>query len=197
MIDPTSLARSATVGAPAQSGPALGKALLQLACVLLLTAACLRAVDALPGLLRGSARGVRHFESVAALERAIGLRVPLPSYFPDALSWPPRELRAFNRSAATLLFVRRDTGVPWLLLGLASGQNEALPSELDDGVLVLQEGASQGERTDARVRRLRDEGGTVWNEIAWRAGTQYLMVRSRGPMNELERIAASVPGWRR
>jgi hypothetical protein len=196
MPEPDDATRSPSTRRPRKAGPTSGRALVQLLAVLVVAAACLRAADAIPALLTGAPRGVRQFDDVRALERDLGWKIPMPSYFPDILKWPPSVLRAFGRSAATLLFVRRDNADPWLLLGVASGQNEALPPELATGTLVLQEGVSHLGGQPARVRRVRDDDGTAWTELTWRLPGRVVLMRYRGPLDELEMIASSLQGSR-
>ncbi len=185
-----------TPGSPVPPAGALapGRALVRLVVVLAVAAACLRAADAVPGLLTGTVRGVRQFRDIEALEHALGWRVPLPSYFPDSLGWPPVEVRGYGQSAAMLLFARRDNSAPWLLLGIGSGQNESLPAELVAHPLVLQDGPSQVNGAPAVVRRVRDGDGVVWTELAWHTRGRLAVMRYRGPLHELEMMASSLQG---
>ncbi len=172
---------------------AAARSLVQLVMVLAVAAACLRGADEIPGLLTGAVRGVRQFDDLGLMERALGWKFPVPSYFPDFLGWPPAKLRAYGQTAATALFVRRDNSDPWLLVGIGSGQNVSLPLKLVPAPLVLQEGPGQVNGQPAVVRRVRDADGTAWTEIAWNTPGRSILLRYRGPVDELDMIASSIP----
>lgn len=173
---------------------ALLESIFSLGLVLGAIAIGLRALDAVPGALTGNPRGVRHVDSIDALQRETGLKAPLPPYFPDTLRWPPAAIRVFGRGAATLMFVRRDSGSPWLLIGLARGQNEGLPARLLEEGLTLQSSPVAVAGQPATLRRLRTSDGLLWQELTWRSGAQVFVMRYRGSLEQLETMASSLQG---
>jgi hypothetical protein len=165
-----------------------------LALILGVTALTLRLVDMVPAVVTGSARGVRHYASIAELEHTIGSLIPVPAFFPDVLQWPPIDIRAFGVSAWILTFGRRDTSEPWLRLGMRVGDGAALPSELLPEDVVLQTGVVQVGDRPAILRRLHGGDGTTWNELAWHSAGRLILMRYRGPEEELRLMASSVEG---
>ena len=78
--------------------------------VVLSAAFVLRVADALPRVALGVPRGVERASDVAGLERASGLRMPVPAYFPDSLEWPPAELRTHTGGSAAIWCRQRPAG---------------------------------------------------------------------------------------
>ncbi len=170
------------------------ESIFSLAVVLGTVAFALRVLDGVPGTVTGNPRGVRHFDTIDDLQRAIGWTVPIPAFFPDVLQWPPVELRALGRTAVTVGFARRNSSDEWLLLGMAQGQNEGLPAQLLAAGLSLQSTPTLVDGHPAVLRRLRTADGLVWQELAWHRGDRQFVMRYRGSLAQLETMASSLPG---
>jgi len=153
------------------------------------TALGLAGLDALPAWIAGEARDVRLVASLEEAERRLRARLLLPGYFPDTIAWPPAtvRLRAGPVAGAALEFDGRGGG-RYMVLAQA-----ARPGDLPDRLLVpiapLDETpvALQGER--ALLRRFVGPDGTVWRELSWRAKGRQLVLRSRGSVEEMLRMA--------
>jgi hypothetical protein len=176
-------------GAPSRLREAV-RAVAALAAVMAAAAVALAALDAIPAWLGGDARDVRRARTVDEVERRLRTRLVLPAYFPARLAWPPQRIRfVVGPPGAVGLWVDARAGGPSLLLAqtLARG---ALPDrivpeaqELDRSPVAV--GAAQG-----RLSRVVEDGEVRW-QLAWEQGGRSLLMRSRGSVDELLRMARS------
>jgi hypothetical protein len=173
---------------PPGQGP--GRILLTWALVFVAAAAGLRLADALPRAALGVPRGVVKPADVAELERDSGRRMPMPAYFPDAIAWPPAELRLHSGGSASF-WCRQRAGRGMALIVAAAPAHVIAAAVLPASVELQREPASLGARP-AVVSRVRDDDGTVWQQVQWEAGRQIILVRYRGTLDELLKIAGSV-----
>jgi hypothetical protein len=167
------------------------RAVVELAALLAIVAVALRALDQLPGMAAGVARGVRRIDSLAALETQIAHRMPIPSYFPDTLAWPPRDLLTFGGTSASMSIQRRQSGDTWLIVAMASGAPSVAPQVLPPAT-PLQYEATVVRRLPATVERLRDLDGVIWYQLTWRTSGATRVVRYRGTLDETMLIANSI-----
>jgi hypothetical protein len=155
--------------------------------------ATLAGLGALPGWLGGESRAVRAVASIDEAERRLGARLALPAYFPSRLAWPPAEVRVAGGrgGGAELVVVPRDGGPPEVALLQSVTPGAAIPPALAGGVTVLAESrATVGARPAVRARVVAD--GLTWEELRWQDGGRSLVLRSRGGIDELFRMAHSV-----
>jgi len=166
---------------------------MTLSLVLGATAAALRALDALPAYLGGAARGVERFHSVEEVERRLRERLLLPSYFPDTLRWPPAEIRVhagpLPSVALTFAGSERDAR---LVVFQSFGALGIPPPQLLPAGRVLQTVTVPLHGTQAALSRVLDGDGRLWHELGWSTGERRIVLRSRGPVDELLRMAESV-----
>ena len=170
------------------------RALWTLTLVLGGAAVALATLDAIPTWLHGEPRGVRRAASVEDAERRLQARVILPSYFPDSLRWPPATVR-FTRDdggSVALSFLGRDGG-PALLLAQTTGEGATLPEAIRGRLAVIQQ-QSAPVGADAVLARVVAEDGTLWNQLEWNAGGRHYLLRGRGSLDDLIRMARSVHG---
>ena len=152
----------------------------------------LRLVDAVPRLLLGVPRGVVRASDLAQLDRESGRRMPVPAYFPDSIEWPPAEVRMHSGGSAAIWCRQRPAGGLALIVATAPpGMREVAAAVLPASVDLQREGASLGARP-AVVARVRDADGVVWQQVQWRTPAQLILVRYRGTLDELLKIAGSV-----
>jgi hypothetical protein len=179
------------------TGPAMAvrRAALALgwwAVVMLAAVVTLRVADSVPAAVHGTARGVRVFRSLDDLERAAGRRMPVPAYFPSTIEWPPGESRLFVGRAAAYWCRHRVSRAPWLIVATAPGGAGAIaPALLPEAAELQAEDAILAGRS-ARAARLRDADGAVWHQVSWSTSRERVLVRSRGTLDELMHIAASI-----
>ncbi len=189
---------TAATGAVMASSVSEGaRALWTLALVLAGAAVSLAVLDTVPTWLHGQPRGVRRAATIEEVERRLGARVQVPSYFPDSLRWPPAEVR-FTRDdggAVALLFLGTD-GTPALRLHQTVAGTGPIPPGLHGRLAVIQQqSAPLGE--DAVLSRVVAEDGTLWSQLEWtRAGRRFLL-RGRGSLEDLLRMARSIHGGSR
>lgn len=160
--------------------------------VLLVSAVLLRVVDAVPGAIRGTPRGVKRLDSLESLERNSGWRAPVPAYFPSTLSWPPSDIRLLPGRAASLWFRRREDRSLWLILGAALDRMPAIAPDVLPAATSLQAEAARVGDHAALVERVRDADGATWHQITWRVAGRIRLARCRGTLDDVMRIASSL-----
>jgi len=173
------------------------RALLTLTLVLGVAAVTLLGLDAMPTWLHGQPRGVRRAASVEEAERRVQARVLLPSYFPDTLQWPPGTVR-FTREdgGAVALDFKGQDGAPALLLAQTVASTGAIPEGFHGRLGVIQQqSAPLGD--DAILARVVAEDGTLWNQLEWTRDGRRFLLRGRGSLENLIRMARSIHGEHR
>lgn len=179
--------------APAPS-PARGLARLFGVWLLVVASAAfgLRAVDAVPRLVLGVPRGVVRAPDLEQLDRESGRRMPVPAYFPDSIEWPPAEVRMHSGGSAAIWCRQRPAGGMALIVATAPpGRREIAAAVLPASVDLQREAASLGARA-AVISRVRDADGAVWQQAQWQTPAQIILIRYRGTLDELLKIAGSV-----
>ena len=187
-------AGAAAMGSTVSEG---ARALWTLTLVLGGAALALATLDSVPTWLHGEPRGVRRASSVEETERRLQAKVLLPAYFPDTFRWPPSTVR-FSRDeggSVALSFLGTD-GAPALFLAQTAGREGALPVALLGRLAVIQQqSAPLGE--GAVLARVVAEDGTLWNQLEWSAAGRRFLLRGRGSLEELIRMARSIHGGSR
>jgi hypothetical protein len=182
---------AAAMGSTVSEG---ARALWTLALVLGGATMALVALDAMPAWLHGQPRGVRRAASVEDAERRVQSRILLPSYFPDTLRWPPGEVR-FTRDeggAVALTFQGQD-GAPALVLAQTVAGAGSIPDGLHGRLAVIQQqSAPLGD--GAVLARVVAEDGTLWSQLEWTRGGRRFLLRGRGSLENLIRMARSIHG---
>ena len=173
------------------------RALWTLALVLGGVAFALVGLDAMPTWLHGQPRGVRRAASVEDAERRLQARVLLPSYFPDTLRWPPSLVRFTREDGGSVaLDFQGADGAPALLLAQTLAAAEAIPDGIKGRLAVIQrQSAPLGD--DAVLARVVAEDGTLWSQLEWSRGGRRFLLRGRGSLEDLIRMARSIHGERR
>lgn len=161
--------------------------------VLVTTAAMLKGLDLVPQALFSSALE-RSYATIEELERAQGSRLALPAYFPGSLRWPPATVRSVGRSprSVVLWFVGREGDAVQLVVGQTLDGYGELDARLLPGGVVLDTQDVEVGGEPARLQRILGEDGATWRGLIWRWKDRSIVVRSRGSVDELFTIAASV-----
>lgn len=182
-------AAAATARAPASE---LLRMLAALGWVVAATAATLAGLGALPGWLAGEPHEVRTASSVEAAERGVGAGLALPSFFPAHLGWPPSRVRvAGGRGGAVeLTFRDRAGGGDRVQLVQATTPGAPLPAAFEPPGTELTETATTVAGEPAVLVR-RSIGGEVWQQLSWRRDGRLMVLRTRGDVDELFRMARS------
>lgn len=159
---------------------------------ILAAAAALRVADAVPRVLLDLPRGVARPADLASLERESGRRMPLPAYFPDSLAWPPAEVRLHSGGSAAIWCRQRPAGGLALILATAPPGERAIAAAVLPSAAELQRERAPLGGVPASVSRVRDRDGAVWQQVEWRTSRQIILLRYRGTLDELLKIAGSV-----
>jgi hypothetical protein len=164
------------------------------ATTVVVAAVLLRALDALPGWLRGEPRGVRAFESITALERDAGTQLLLPFYFPATLVWPPQAVyrtRGAGRPTA-IVFADRTTGAPRLIVAQCLDGPCSLPARVLPPGRELQRATVDIGDSAALLVRQELPGTGAWTDLTWDQYGRRFVLRMYGDDAELLRIARSM-----
>jgi hypothetical protein len=182
---------------PAASAPGGGcrRLLLVLPAVLLLAAAALRALDALPAWIAGEPRHPRRFTSVDALERHVRTRLLLPVFFPDSLAWPAEAawLAPGPMRPTAVVFLDRARTGPGLIVAQCLDGDAPIPERLlPPGRTIERTGTTVAGRPAVLVRGVTP-GGAGFLELSWiHDGRRVVIRRFGGDVTELLRIARSL-----
>lgn len=175
-----------------EAGLELARMLVTLGWVAVTAALTLAALGALPGWIAGEERGVHVVASVQEAERRLGVRVILPAVFPQRLAWPAARVRVAGgrRGTVELTFADRE-GAPALQLLQSTDEGEPIAPTLLGGRTVH---GVQRTTVDARPATLSavHVDGVAWQELTWDVRGRTLVLRGRGDLDELYRMAASI-----
>ncbi|HEU4382887.1 MAG TPA: hypothetical protein VFR85_05215 [Anaeromyxobacteraceae bacterium] len=182
-------AGEALVGA---KGKELLRALATLFFVMASAAVALAALDAAPGWLQGEPRGVRRLRGVDEAERRLKARLYLPAFFPDHYRWPPSSVRLAPGEPASVAlgFEARQGGLALQLGQTVGGEGPVSPLVLPRAE-PLQRSPVRVGGADGTLARVIGDDGAVWHEVTWRQGGRTLVLRGRGGVEELLRMARS------
>jgi len=177
--------------APAWRPSDLWRTFAGLAVVMGMAALLLAALDSVPSWVAGEPRDVRRVSTVEEAERRLRARLFLPGYFPQTIEWPPSAVRVVpgQSGGASLAFDGRSGGHYMLLVQAA--RSPEVPARLLPPATVLDESPVwlQGQRVT--LRRIVGPDGSVWRELSWKAKERGLVLRSRGTVEEMLRMARS------
>jgi hypothetical protein len=184
---------SATTPPRAAVGPELLRLLAALGWVVVATAVTLAGLGALPGLIAGESREVRSVTSLEEAERSLGAGLALPSYFPAHLGWPPSRIRVSGGKGGAVELTFRDpkqgAGDQLQLLHVTT-PGAPIPPDFEPPGNELTSSPTTVASRPARLSR-RTIGGEVWQQLSWERDGCRMVLRTRGDVEELFRIARS------
>lgn len=169
--------------------------LVVLPAVLVLTAAALRALDALPAWIAGEPRAPRRFASVDALERHVRTRLLLPVFFPDSLSWPAEAawLAPGPMRPTAVVFLNRARTRPGLVIAQCLDGDAPVPERLLPPGRTLERTATTVAGRPAVLARGVTPDGVGFLELSWIHDGRRVVIRLfDGDAAELLRIARSL-----
>jgi hypothetical protein len=166
---------------------------MTLSLVIGVTAALLRGLDALPGYLRGEPPGIKRLDSIEDAERRLRGRVVVPPYFPETLRWPPAAILVHDGppGSVALTFVDR-AGEPRLVVFQSFDPAASPPRELVWPAVVLQRTTVRLSGQETALLRILGRDGEIWHEITWVSDQRRVLLRFRGPIDQLLAIAQSL-----
>ena len=166
------------------------RATLALVTVVAVAAALLAALDGVPALITGEPRDLRRAGTVDEVERRLRTRLVVPSFFPSSLAWPPGRVSwvAGPPGAVALSVAGRD-GAPRLLIAQTLGPG-SIPQSLVPEADVLERTPVAVGTAPGTLSRVVEDGVMAW-QVTWVQGGRTLLLRSRGTLDELLRMARS------
>lgn len=173
------------------TGVELARMLATLAWIVGASAVTLGVLGSVPAWIAGETRGVHRVATVDEAERRLHARVLVPGYFPERLAWPPSDIRvAGGRGGSVALTISARGGGPALQLVEAVTEGQAIDPALLEGRTVLRTSRTSVAGRPAALSSVIVDGET-WTELAWDVGGRAVVLRSRGEVDELFRIAHS------
>jgi len=163
-----------------------------LMCVVLISLYVLKKV---PAYIQESEQ--KFYSSVEEAEYSLGLRIFLPSYFPDYLIWPPKEIKVVRKPSLiiTLVFLSQVHGSPSLVIHqIISNKDESKGVGFDfvepkrhSGETQISVGGAKG-----TLKIGVGENGNQWIQLSWKEGDRKMVLISNGSVEDLLKIARSI-----
>jgi hypothetical protein len=163
-----------------------------LMCVVLISLYVLKKV---PAYIQKSEQ--KSYSTVEEAEYSLGFRILLPSYFPDYLIWPPKEIRVVRKPSLiiTLVFTSQGDGKPSLVIHeIISNTDESKGAGVDSmepngdsEEIQVSVGGAKGTLELGVV-----EKGSRWTQLSWRQGDRKIVLTSNGSVEDLLKIARSI-----
>jgi hypothetical protein len=174
------------------TGGELARMLATLAWVVGGAALLLGFLGAVPGWMAGGG-GARAVASIPEAEARLGARILLPAYQPARLGWPPAEIRTAGgrRGSVRLRLAPRD-GPPVELVQATEPGRAIDPPLLADRHVLSERRTRIGNHPATLAQVTLD--GTVWQELSFDVDGRAVLLRTRGDLDELYRIAHSLHG---
>jgi hypothetical protein len=177
--------------APAEAG----RMLASLAWVVTATVLLVGAIGAVPGWLAGESLDVRRVATVEEAERWLGARLASPSYYPSRLQWPPAEVEVAGGKGGAAAFTfraRAGDGEDVQLLQATTPGAAIPPALLAVGSELSSSRTTVGARPAVLARVIVE--GRTWAELRWERDGRSMVLRTRGEVEELLRMARSTHG---
>jgi hypothetical protein len=155
----------------------------------------LAALDGVPAWVNGESRDVRLVHDLQEAEQRLRARLLLPAYFPDTIAWPPDRIAvlAGRPAAVALTCADRSHQEAHLVLAQTVAAGE-VPERLLPATGALDESpVSIARAAGGRgvLRRIVGPGGEIWRELTWVQEGRSVVLRSKGSLEELLRMARS------
>lgn len=139
----------------------------------------------------------KFYSTVEEAEYAIGLRIFLPSYFPEYLKWPPSTIQVSRKPSLTisLVFLSRNHISPSLVIHqIVSNIGKSNDVELDfmEPKIPFQE--TQVSVGGAKGALIVGEGedGKRWSRLSWKAADRKMVLIADCSVEDLLKIARSI-----
>jgi hypothetical protein len=131
--------------------------------------------------------------TVAEAEQRLGSSLFLPAFYPARLSWPPAEIRVSGGRGGSvrLLFQPHQAGDAPVVLLQSVVPGEPVGPDLVGGRRVLSWSRTRVGDWPAGYASVLVEG-EGWHELSWEVEGRSLVLRSRGDVEEMYRMAHSV-----
>lgn len=167
--------------------------MLPLLFVVAAVAIALRLLNIVPAHIRAQTE-VKEYAAVEDVERALGMKVLLPGYFPDYLSWPAYKITVQRRPAIDiwLHFLSRDGSREALSIREIVWAEDTPPVTIAGPDKILQRTSIDVDGTRGTLYVGQAADGGNMNQLRWQQGDRYIVVTTLQPLLELVRIASSM-----
>ena len=173
----------------------MSKIVLSIAILMCVVSISLYVLNKVPGYLQE--RKEKSYRSLEEAEYSLGLRIFLPSYFPDYLAWPPKEIKVARKPSLiiTLVFISQGDGSPSLVIrevisntdqGNGVGVDFIEPKS-PSGEIQVSVGGEKGTLRFGVV-----EHGRRWTQLSWKQGDRTMVLRSNRSVEDLLKISRSI-----
>ena len=134
------------------------------------------------------------FNAVEEAEYKLRIKLLLPAYFPDYISWPPAETQAQQRPYRMVSLSFRDRRNQDLMMTIHQVFSEQTPSlpELFPLNSYGQEIPIKLNRQAATFASFIKDDGQRWNCVWWRGSDRQVIITARFSETELLKIAKSM-----
>jgi hypothetical protein len=173
----------------------MSKIVLSIAILMCMVSISLYVLNKVPSYFRE--RKEKSYRSVEEAEYSLRLRIFLPSYFPDYLIWPPKEIKVVRKPSViiTLVFISQGDGNPSLVIHeIISNTDESNGVRLDfmepkthSGDIQISVGGAKG-----TLRLGVVEHGSRWTQLSWKQGDRTMVLRSNRSVEDLLKISRSI-----
>lgn len=136
----------------------------------------------------------KSYNNIEEAEYALGLRIFLPSYFPEYLIWPPSEIKVVRKPSLTisLVFLSRSRRNPSLVFHqIFSSIKEVKPSFTELKRPLQESRVSVGEVNGTLITGT-GEDGKRWMQLNWRAADRRMILIANCSVEDLLKIARSI-----
>src|SRR3989304_7406911 len=140
----------------------------------------------------------KFYSTVEESEYALGLRIFLPSYFPEYLIWPPSEIKVVRKPYLTisLVFISRSYSSPSLVIHQIVSDTSKSKKEVG---LDFMEPKRPFQETQVSVGGAKGilivgmgEDGKRWAQLSWRTADRKIVVIANCSVEDLLKIARSI-----
>lgn len=136
----------------------------------------------------------RRYATVEEVERKLDIKVHLPAYFPDYLSWPPTAVDASQKPVPMIsIFARASNGTGGLMLEqvVSGSRSDIVPSVKEPPIIKKKTTVTINEQ-NAELIIGEEPDGRTHNQVRWHIEDRQFVLSGPYPEMELLRIAGSV-----
>ncbi len=136
----------------------------------------------------------KSYNNIEEAEYTLGLRVFLPSYFPEYLIWPPSEIKVVRKPSLTisLVFLSRSHRNPSLVLHQIFPSINEVESSLTELKKPLQETKVSVGGVNGTLIIGMGEDGKRWTQLSWKAADRRMVLIANFSVEDLLKIARSI-----
>lgn len=137
----------------------------------------------------------KFYSNIEEAEYALGLRIFLPSYFPEYLIWPPSEIKVVRKPSilVSVVFLSRSPSSPSLVIHqIVSNKSKKMELDFLKPKRPLQETqVSVGGAKGTLIVGV-GEDRKRWAYLGWKAGDRTMVLIANCSVEDLLKIARSV-----